>query len=344
VGNSLSLARKVLAKRRTEIAEGRFGFAPRRKQISARELGERYIEHAKRHKRSWKRDKGIVTRFMEAFGKKCIDKLTTWDITLYQNQRAENVSRASANRELAVIKTMFRLGVDWGLLKWNPATSIKLFRESDREIHPLSKEQEKALLDACNPLLRAIVQTGLNTGMRRGEIFDLRWEHVDLIRNVLTVTRSKSGRSRIIPINGVLRKVFLALPDRREGFVFGNGSERLTTLQKSFNNATKRAGLQRVVVSRTGRKQRWPRFHDLRHSFASNLVLAGVDIRTVQELLGHASVQMTMVYAHSNADAKRTAVDVLTSRHESGPKLAHRDFTASASPSNDSLMHCESNK
>ena len=235
----------------------------------------------------------------------------TWDVELYKNKRAEHVAKATVNRELAIIKRMFTLAVEWDVLEKGPASTVKLFREEERTIRSLDPEEQRALVTACSSDLRPIVLTAVNTGMRRGEIFDLRWESVDLRQGLITVAQSKSGRVRHIPINKQLEYTLLGLGARQEGYVFHNGGRRLTTIQKAFNNAVERAGIRKC------------RFHDLRHTFATNLVLGGVDLVTVKELMGHADIKMTMRYAHPTPEAKRKAVALLAKLGKVADEVAH---------------------
>jgi site-specific recombinase XerD len=94
------------------------------------------------------------------------------------------------------------------------------------------------------------------------------------------------------------------LKGRREDYVFTNKGKKLTTIQKSFDNAVRRAGIRRC------------RFHDLRHPFATELALGGVDLVTVKELMGHADIKVTMRYAHPTPESRRRAVDLLVGGDE----------------------------
>ncbi|MBM3300534.1 MAG: site-specific integrase [Deltaproteobacteria bacterium] len=142
--------------------------------------------------------------------------------------------------------------------------------------------------------------------MRKGEILTLRWDNVDMKRGIIQVASGKDGHTknyetRTIPMNRSLR-VFLGKHPRRidTAYVFSGASGKpFTKTNYHFGRAVKRAGIDHV------------RFHDLRHTFASHLVMKGVDLRTVQELLGHKDLRMTMKYAHLAPDHMRKAVEVL---------------------------------
>lgn len=301
-GTTRAFARAVLKKRLGEIAAGTFGLKDARKKTSptVAAFAETYLEHAKQNKRSWKRDAGVMEKVKTFMGFRRLDKVSTWDVERYKAARRETgITGASVNRELAILKRALTLAVTWGLIEKNPAAGVKLFKENERPIHALTRDEQAALVDACRGShLFPIVVTALNTGMRRGELFNLRWDDVDLVARVVTVKQSKSGRVRHIPLNTAVVDALADLEDR-EGFVFTFRGEQIETVRRSFLGAIERAGIRTC------------RFHDLRHTFATNLVLGGVDLVTVKELMGHADISMTMRYAHPTPETRRAAVDGL---------------------------------
>ncbi|MFN3467616.1 MAG: site-specific integrase, partial [Candidatus Brocadiales bacterium] len=128
--------------------------------------------------------------------------------------------------------------------------------------------------------LKPIVITALNTGMRLGEILSLKWEQVDLCHGFILLDRTKSGDRREIPINTTLRTVFEAIPHGPESeYVFADRNGRhYKSVNNSFPTACKKAGIHGF------------RFHDLRHTFASHLAMAGTDLISIKELLGHRDI------------------------------------------------------
>ena len=141
---------------------------------------------------------------------------------------------------------------------------------------------------------------------RRGEILRLRWQDVDFKGNKIDVVSGTGGHtknyeSRVIPMNGFLRDVLRKHPRRLDStyVFFAPNGQPFADVDTSFATALRRSGLQHF------------RFHDLRHTFASWLVMGGVDLRTVQELLGHKDIRMTMRYSHLAPDHMRNAVAIL---------------------------------
>lgn len=145
------------------------------------------------------------------------------------------------------------------------------------------------------------METALNTGMRRGELLSLKWEQ---IRNgFIYLTETKSNKARQIPVNDRLAEVFREVRrgnQLKSPYVFCDSKgRRFYEVKRSFASACRRAGIEAF------------RFHDLRHTFASHLVMKGVSLKAVQELLGHSDLTMTMRYAHLSKGHLQEAVVAL---------------------------------
>ena len=152
--------------------------------------------------------------------------------------------------------------------------------------------------------LQPLVLLAMNTGLRRGELFNLRWSDIDLDRAQLTVqgAGAKSGKTRHIPLSRDALKMLIAWKDQSNGgLVFPSPTTggKLDNINRSWRALRSGAGLEDF------------NFHDLRHHFASRLVMASVDLNTVRELLGHADIKMTLRYAHLAPEHKAAAVAAL---------------------------------
>jgi integrase len=137
--------------------------------------------------------------------------------------------------------------------------------------------------------------------MRRGEILGLKWADVDLKRAVLTLHDTKNGEKREVYINEQVKTALIRMPRNAESpYVFcGSNGKPYHDIRKSFWTALRKSGIKEF------------HFHDLRHTFASQLVMAGIDLNTVRELLGHKDIRMTLRYSHLSSSHKKHAVDVL---------------------------------
>jgi len=195
----------------------------------------------------------------------------------------------------------------------NPAAKVRLLREPKGRLRYLTEEEAERLVECCAEHLRPIVVTALNTGMRLGEILRLRWEEVEFENRIIYVMDSKNEEQRQIPMNSTLTETLQAIKlGKPSPYVFcKENGRRYTRITRSFERAKRKAGIEDF------------HFHDRRHTFASRLVMGGVDLVTVKELLGHKQIDMTLRYAHLSPKHKRFAVEVLEGNSvEVGPNLA----------------------
>jgi integrase len=181
----------------------------------------------------------------------------------------------------------------------NPVRKVRFFREFNGGTRVVSHDEEQKLIRNAAPFMQDLIRFGLNTGLRTGEIFSLRWSNVDVERNVLNVFANKTGKIRTVPINTEARMVLdIWAIGKKNEFVFYNHEtgRPFVDLKAGFALACRKAGIDGVT------------WHTLRHTFASRLLNRGVDIVTVQQLLGHSTVTVTMRYTHTNLDSKKAAV------------------------------------
>lgn len=316
------LAREILAKRKTLVAENRHLDVKKVPHTTFFELCKQYWELWGKHKRTkglW----NVIEIWKSAFGNVPVKELTQQRIEKFLADRMKAATEeggekprrrfgaAARNRHLAMLNAMVNKGIEWGMVAENPAAKIERLRENGARTRFLDQEEIKRLLEAATDEFRPIVITALHTGMRRGEILNLKWEDVDTAGRVLNVRESKS-KTRAIPIDETLYGALKVLPSRfQKGYVFPSpvksGYKRVE-FKGQFHGAVERAKLENV------------RFHDTRHSFASHLVMNGVDLKTVQELLGHTTTRMTERYSHLSPDHKARAVKILDSAYQTGTK------------------------
>jgi integrase len=221
---------------------------------------------------------------------------------------------STRNRWQAAFSLIFRVGIDNERIERNPAAQIRRKTENNARVRFLSDKEEADLRGVVlkrGPAQMSILEVALNTGMRAGEQFSLKWSQVDLDRRIITLPKTKNGTTRHIPINSVAASAFADLRTRSDGSENVFPSRRkdgaaLVSARGWFKPALKDAGIKGFT------------WHCLRHTFASRLVMAGVDIRTVGELLGHKSLTMTMRYSHLAPAHNAAAVDRLVSRLTNG--------------------------
>ncbi len=269
---------------------------------------EEYEQWAETNTRSWAwTKKSRVPVLLAYFKSKTLRSITPWLIEKYKVQRRQTVKAATVNRELALLSHLFTKAIEWGRASEHPIKGGRVRRcpgEKQREkILPLDAEQR--LLRESSAVLRQAIVLALDTGMRLGEILGLTWDRVNLARGEILVTNTKNSRPRRLPLTKRAEEVLRSISQARgsaapQGRVLLRPDGRpLRSLREAFLGATKRAGLEGL------------RFHDLRHTFATRLVTGGVDIVTVQRLLGHQSLAMTQRYAHPTSADIRHAIETL---------------------------------
>jgi integrase len=305
--NKLKEAEALLHKRKTEIQSGKQPEIIKIKNHTFRELASEYLKWAERQ-RAFKQKRLVVIQLESQFGHYPLRRFDTKMIEQYQTERLQKGNKpGTVNRHISIMKHMFTKAVDWNMVEDETLKRIrrvKLLEENNRRLRYLSKEECQSLINNCDSHLKPIVTMALNTGMRKGEILNLKWDNVDLRHGFILLDHTKNGERREIPINATLQEILAGMIRRLDvPFVFTSNKtgDRYGNLQRSFNTACRRAGIKDF------------RFHDLRHTFSSQLVMAGIDLTTVKELLGHKTITMTLRYAHLAPSHKVKAVDVLDS-------------------------------
>lgn len=307
-------AETLLIKRRQSIKEGK---QPEIRKIENHLFSELVTEYTKwiKRQRSFGQKECNIKQLKEVFGNVPLRRFNTMILEQYQTERLQKGNKrgklvtgnkpATVNRHIALIKHMFTKAVDWNMVEEDVlkrVRKVKLLEENNRRLRYLSKEEIQALVENCASHIAPIVVMAVNTGMRKGEILSLKWENVDLKHGFILLSRTKNGERREIPINQKLRDTLATVQRRLDvPYVFYDHLTGLpySDIKNAFTGACRRAGIKDF------------RFHDLRHTFASHLVMAGVDLTTVSRLLGHRDMTMTLRYSHLSPLHMAKAVDIL---------------------------------
>lgn len=256
----------------------------------------------------------------------------------------EGISNATLNRDIGVLKSLMTKAAEWGHIKESPLKNLKLFKiDRAPKVRYLSFEEEtrlrQALLERDNQLkqdrksgnqwreergyslfpefgehefcdyLMPMILLSINTGLRQGELFNLNWNMVDLSEESIIISGdiTKNNNSRYIPLNDEAINIMKQLykkSDLKEGLVFPSKNHQpFNNVKRSWSSILKKAQITQF------------RWHDLRHHFASKLVMAGIDLNTVRELLGHSDIKMTLRYAHLAPEHKIKAVKKIAWEH-----------------------------
>ena len=348
IGNATVLT-PVQARDRAKLilADACQGIEPKQKKAHEKHhtlgtfLDEEYGPwYQQNHRRGDSEIKRLEHNFKDVLDKPLAD-ISLWAIEKWRMKRLKSgITPVTVNRDIAPLKTALSRAVDWEFVAENPLTRLKPSKtDRTRMVRYLSDEEEKRLRDALirrehkmkkgrasgnrwrkergyrtkpelteqyfADHLRPMVLLSLNTGIRRGELASLTWADVDFQGPSLTVNGqdAKSGQTRVIPLNdealAVLRH-WRKQTKKEVGTVFpGKVEGTLLDINKAW------------VAIRASTKISNFRWHDLRHTFASKLAMRGVDLNTIRELLGHASLAMTLRYAHLAPEHKMEAVSKL---------------------------------
>ena len=271
---------------------------------------EKYLT-AKTRKRTIAEDKRQLEHLKLVFGADTpLSQITAAKISAYKAQRlsmrSERTERpltaAAVNRPLSLLRHLLRLAHDdWELLPSVP--KIRLEKEPQGRIRWLEPDEQARVLAACEKSqskhLLPLVTIAMETGLRKGELLGLTWSQVDMSRGVIRLEMTKSGKRREVPMRQVVYNVLSQLPGPHEGRVWPAGS-----IRTAFENAVASANLDTPL-----------HFHDLRHHFASWYVMRGGSVPALQQILGHATLTMTMRYSHLSPNHLR---DEMTRTENSG--------------------------
>lgn len=299
---------------RRNLLDGTYGTGEGHEVPTVREFAKEFLEvYAKNNnKPSTVVGKEMVLRvhIKPFFGRLKLDEVTPRHVERFKARKLKaGLSKKSINNYLTCLRRMLAVAYEWGIIQVVPR--FQWFKCPKPPFDFLDFDEAERLVEAAEPESKAMIITALKTGMRLGELVALRWEDVDLVKGQLRVVRSatgghigtpKSGRNRVIPLSTGLVRVLREHRHLKGELVFCAADGRMLNknmVRRPIARACRLAGLRNIG------------WHKLRHTFASHLVMRGAQMKTVQELLGHATMEMTMRYAHLAPRVRREAVNLL---------------------------------
>lgn len=302
---SIKDARVKLTEAKYTVNQGKEPEITRIKNHAFKDLADEYKKWAEGRQNSAKVKEYVINSHLAQFNAFPLRRFNTALAEQFQTELiGKEFANAYVNKVINILKHMFSKAVEWEMVEEDVlrrVRKVRMLRENKR-LRYLTFEECSTLIEACDKHLKPIVITALNTGMRRGEILGLKRSNLDLTNGFILLDKTKNGERREIPINATVKAIFQAAPRRLDSqYVFhhpGDGTP-YTDIKHSFTKACNAAKLTDL------------HFHDLRHTFASHLVMSGVDLATVKELLGHKDIKMTLRYAHLAPSHKMKAVDIL---------------------------------
>ncbi len=260
-----------------------------------------FLPHIKQRNRSWETSVSVFNiHILPRFGQHLMSDVSRMMVVkLHNDMVVKGLKPATANKVPIHLCTLYNLAIKWDTtgVTTNPANKFDLFPENNQVERYLNKEEANRLMieveKSDNKMLKYIVRFFILTGARRNEALHAKWDHFDFEAMVWTIPLSKSGKPHHVPITAALLEVLQSIPKRDDSeYIFPSKTGKpFINIYTAWNTARVRADLKDV------------RLHDLRHTFASTLVNAGVPLYNVQQLLGHHNISVTERYAHLSKDA-----------------------------------------
>jgi site-specific recombinase XerD len=305
------IAEIALSDLQLKIDRNEIGFAAI-ENVTFNKLAQEYLEYSEANKAesSYKRDLLIINKHaLSYFGEKLVKDITPKMIEGYIIKRSSKVEESTVNRELNTLFNLFHKAVQWCYIRESPAKGIKKLKEKRSTVPKfLSSDEITRLLSVCPSKIYGLLYLAIYTGCRQSELFNLEWSDIDSERKQIIIQNkedwhTKSYKHRVIPINdriiGVLGEQN-KVSNSRYVFCQENGEKlNKNKIRRTFEKAMRKAEIH------------YTDFKILRHTYASHLVMKGVDIRTVQKLLGHHSIKMTEKYSHLAPDHLQSVARVL---------------------------------
>jgi integrase len=231
-----------------------------------------------------------------------LDAITTAHVEKFKMERSEEVSSAATNRDIAAFRFILNHAMRKGMMGKNPVHGVKLLPEGPGAMRVVSHEEQQRYLGKANALLRDVATVILETGMRPEEVFTIRKENVHLAHGYVFVPTGKTRFARRnIPLTDTAREVLKRRVAAAKGpYVFPNREDSnrpLTTVKKAHQEALRNAKMDPPF-----------RIYDLRHTFGTRSAMAGVDLPTLKELMGHSDISTTMRYIHPTPEHKQEAL------------------------------------
>lgn len=285
-----------------------------------RDLAEQHLTHAASYQRSYDSTRRIIHNHVSPrWGKSRLDEIKQQDVTAWlMEKRQSGLAPATVEKIRIMFSRSFELARQWQLFDGNPVKYVPRVKFNNARERYLTSNEANALRLACecsaNPQLKNIVALLLLTGARKSELFKAKWTDIDIDKRTWTLNMTKNGRGRHVPLSQPALRIIDQLPRYPDcPWLLPNPQTLLpfTDIKRSWMQARTAAGLNDLNL------------HDLRHSFASNLVNGGVDILRVSRLMGHVNLASSSRYSH-------LAADQLLAASEAGSAHMNVDWSQSA--------------
>lgn len=308
-----AIASQIRAERVRAIRHGQDLPKQKPKEVTLGDVWKRYDEWLETGKVKPRDDRGNYERHIEPiFGNTLLNKISPFDLErLKINLLNKGLAPATVKHVLVLIRQLINKAISWGMWKGeNPIKKIKLPTINNKRERFLTKAEAGKILRALqivSPLVHDIALLSLHTGMRAGEMFSLKWSHIDIENGLIHIADPKNKRSRKAFMTSTIKDMFASYEvGKPEDFVYrSRRGKQIKEVSHTFDRVVKDLKINEGI---TDPRQKVV-FHTLRHTFASWLAIQGTPILTIKELMGHQSLAMTERYSHLSPDHKKQAVE-----------------------------------
>lgn len=308
-------AEAYLGKVKASIREGRFFDVKKETKVIFDELLDNYVEKIKNQRFYQNYLRYLIPALREYFGKMLLPEINYKTLENFRDQRKKiptqhktERSNRTVNIEMEFLRRMFNKAVKWEMLERNPFDIGEdlFYKNTIRRERALTEDEVRRLIDACPGYLKPIVITAIYTGLRKGDILNLKWKDIDLERGLIRLTEHKTGKTRNIVLNSDMKALLQSLPVKGEYVFPGKNGKPFKDVKRSFQTALDDAGIEQ------SEDRRWRIvFHTLRHTCISLLTEKGADTTMVKNYVAHASEEMTERYTHLSEEYARKTAEIL---------------------------------
>jgi site-specific recombinase XerD len=299
-----------------------------RRAVLFEEIAKDALAYSKEHKASYPGDRSTVGKLLPVFGNTAVDDITPQMIKAYLDKR-DDLTKTTINRYRGTLSMIFQEAIRNGKAKANPARLVRLHREENTRVRFISYAEEavirEIIRERCS-MHEPELTLALETGMRRGELYALEWDRVDFERRQLLLLKTKNGAARVVILTAAAVSALEQLWKRRNP---DSPQVQVCLTRYGEPMISPRAWFELVMEEAIKKcpSLKDVTWHIFRHTYISRLVMAGVDLRTVQELAGHKDIKMTIRYAHLAPAHKLAAVDRLAEYRKEQEKAGALETT-----------------
>lgn len=313
--HNLALAQEIESKLKVDISRNEHDLTRKKSAPTLGEVWSKFLPWSKEHKKSWRTDDYYYRKHLEPlFGKRPLDNISPLEIEKLisslknsKNKRGKPYAPATIKHQIVLLSRLYSIADQWSLYEGpNPCKKVRMPKLNNLKTEFLTNKELLRLLEILDTwpdkMSASIIKFALHSGIRRGELFNLKWTDIDFERQTMFLRQPKGGTDQTLPLSGRAIDTLKEVPPHRNKttwIFYGKNGEQRSNFKGPWERIRKAAGIPDDF-----------RFHGLRHHFASALASSGVNLYVIQRLLTHKDNSTTQRYAHLTDQALRDAVNL----------------------------------